>query len=99
MSNSTILAYSATGRLVRLDLFGNAHPAKGDKPPVTLGLFEHAAERAALASGRPLSQELGELRSPQRLCIDCGGPVGFRPSRLCDPCAEKAWGYADEAGL
>ena len=61
MSHTTILAFGERGKLIRLDLFGNTHPAPGDPPPVILGLFEHAAECAALASGRPLSQEIGEL--------------------------------------
>jgi hypothetical protein len=48
-----------------LDLFGNerSHVAP-DAPAVALDLFTHAAERNALASGRPLSQERLLLTHP-----------------------------------
>jgi hypothetical protein len=52
------------------DLFGNDHPepAASKSPAIPLSLFAHAAERRAIDSGRPLSQELGELVNPNAGC-------------------------------
>lgn len=49
-----------------LDLFGNDRPycALQAAPAVQLGLVEHAAEHAALRSGRPVSQERCEILAP-----------------------------------
>ena len=48
------------------DLFGNDHPDQGAavKAAAALSLFDATAERLALASGRPVSQERGELLFP-----------------------------------
>jgi hypothetical protein len=45
------------------DLFGNEHPEPPENPApaIRLSLLVHAAERAALESGRPLSQERAAL--------------------------------------
>ena len=49
-----------------LDLFGNERShVTSDAPAVTLDLFTQAAERAALASGRPLSQERIIITHPE----------------------------------
>lgn len=46
-----------------MDLFGNdrAEPRKPQPAPIALDLFEAAAERNAIATGRPKSQEHAEL--------------------------------------
>lgn len=53
------------------DLFGNDHPEKVGAlaPTHQTSLIDHAAEVAALASGRPVSQERAELVAPP-------GPLG-----------------------
>jgi len=44
------------------DLFGNEHPCSYTPAnPVQLDVFDHAAERAAIESGRPVSQERSML--------------------------------------
>lgn len=54
-----------------MDLFGNEHPVAGSQgAPVQLSAFDHAAERAAIDSGRAVSQERVELVAP--------APVGGR---------------------
>lgn len=48
-----------------IDLFGNERPAQaGPETAIVLNLFDAAAETAALASGRPKSQERAEITSP-----------------------------------
>lgn len=49
-----------------VDLFGNERPEqRGAKAsPVSVSLFDAAAERNALASGRPKSQERAAIVSP-----------------------------------
>jgi hypothetical protein len=52
-----------------IDLFGNEtrEPRASLRPlppPVKLDLFASAAEKVALQSGRPRSQELAEILSP-----------------------------------
>ena len=54
-------------------------------------LFDYGAERAAIASGRPKSQEKAELLHPEKApdfgalwyCI-CGGVIGKKASGKCD---------------
>jgi hypothetical protein len=48
------------------NLFGDERfiPDAPKGAPVALDLFTHAAERAALASGRPLSQERSLITHP-----------------------------------
>jgi hypothetical protein len=50
------------------DLFGNETPPPGlrpERPATQLELIDAAAERAALASGRPKSQERIEILYPE----------------------------------
>jgi hypothetical protein len=49
------------------DLFGNEHPEpRGPQgSPVSLALIDAAAERNALASGRPVSQQPTEILAPR----------------------------------
>jgi hypothetical protein len=49
------------------DLFGDerAEPVRPAAPRVQLDLLQTAADLAALASGRPVSQELALIRAPQ----------------------------------
>ncbi len=61
-----------------LDLFGNDRPQPRSRKTSAhqLDLLDVAAERAALASGRPKSQERAELVAPQweaPTCGKCGG--------------------------
>lgn len=65
-----------------LDLFGNERPAPGTgsrSKPAQLDLLDAAAERAAMASGLPKSQERARLVAPAGeewappTCADCGG--------------------------
>lgn len=57
------------------DLFGNEHPDPAPRdhagPKVQLDLLTHAAERAALSTGRPLSQERTEITAPQTATVAC----------------------------
>lgn len=82
-----------------IDLFGNerretiAPPA----PPKQLDLIDAAAERAALASGRPKSQERARILAPRGeewkppTCNECGGQLFLEagPGRnySCPRCA------------
>jgi hypothetical protein len=71
-----------------IDLFGNDHPEPAGKaaPAVQLGLVEHAAERAALRSGRPVSQERSEIVAPIERYDRCvaGGETGPLHEHQCD---------------
>ena len=57
------------------DLFGNVRPERASSaaPASVTNLFDFAAEKAARASGRPLSQERTEIVSPP---CTCGHPTG-----------------------
>jgi hypothetical protein len=76
-----------------LDLFGNERPFKRGIPatkPVALSLLDFAAERAALASGRPVSQERVEIANGDDgpvgyFCI-CSGFIGANARGVCDRC-------------
>ena len=75
-----------------LDLFGREArpPARFLRPlpaPVKLYLFATAAERVALASGRPKSQELAELIAPNPLVVTLTG--NKTPFPICAECAPK----------
>ena len=58
-------------------------------------LFDAAAERAAMASGRPKSQEKIELLHPEKApdfgalwaCV-CGGTIGTNPLATCPGCGK-----------
>ena len=58
-------------------------------------LFAAAAERVAMTSGRPKSQELAELLHPEMAedfgalwaCI-CGGTIGMDPRGKCNSCGK-----------
>lgn len=70
-----------------IDLFGNAHPEPAGKaaPAMQLGLVEHAAERAALRSGRPVSQERSEIVAPIERYDRCqAGGESWASEHQCD---------------
>lgn len=50
----------------QVDLFGNVTVPRNvpTAAPIALSLFDHAAERAVITSGRPVSQERAELVAP-----------------------------------
>jgi hypothetical protein len=69
------------------DLFGNESPAPRSSvtvpAPIALELFDHAAERAAIASGRAVSQERAELIAPGTVTpatLELGARYVVRPT-------------------
>ncbi len=75
------------------DLFGNEGRAprlslRPAAPIIALDLFDHAAERAALTSGRPKSQERIELAGAGLRCL-CDRPLRLdrkTKRRACEVC-------------
>lgn len=56
------------------DLFGNQHPEPASKAPVSSpNLFDATAERKALETGRPVSQERTEILHPDTARSSEGG--------------------------
>ena len=77
-----------------IDLFGNEHPAASSQgASLQLSVFDHAAERAAIDSGRPVSQERTELLAPASkagTCMAACGRDAAKGHKLCRPCSEAA---------
>jgi hypothetical protein len=70
------------GERFDVDLFGDERPiARAQARPVSLNLFDSAAEVHALASGRPRSQERTELLAPAGLSCLCGRSLSHAAAR------------------
>lgn len=77
------------------DLFGNERVQSKTAKPIALDLFGAAAERKALKSGRPVSQERTEILKPEPwsapICPTHGSPLllegGGKRQYSCPRCA------------